>query len=281
MSLPPAPDVLVAGLTLRIVPEGGDPYLGGPVPAAAAGAAAMGMRPACRTAVGNDLSAAEERMMSRLCGPDGLARVAAPQPVMAAPALMGASSARVAREAILRFAYPAQAAPPGLPLVLLNGDPERHLELIRASWAGVPILLDCYRDWLVVRRQAMAACIRASAVVTATEAELELMPADCRVAIADLLGRGGILVRKNGAAGVVVEGGGEKRVLPAPDVGAVVTDVGAGDLLAGALATALPGALGGGAVRVERTAAAYLAARPLLSELLAGSRPWTEEGVAA
>jgi hypothetical protein len=265
------PDVLIAGLTLRVMPEGERPYLGGPVLAAAAGSSALGLVPSCRTAIGNDLTVPEEQALARLCGPGDLARIAAPQPRLHTSARMGESPGQISRDEILRFAYPTHPPRGSFPIILVNGDPARHLELIGGSEAGRPILVDCYRDWLVVRQQAMAACIRASHIVTATEAELTSMPEICRQAIGQLLRRGGILVRKKGAAGIVVEGGGEILALPAPKAEVIVTDVGAGDLLAGAFAEALSK----GPVASEHVATAYMAALPALTDLLAGVPPET------
>ena len=260
-----SPEIAIAGLTVRIVPESAASYIGGPVPGAAAGARAVGLRVSCRTAIGNDLNEFEAQHLVRLVG-GAITSVDRPQPRFR---IRSGTSGRCSDD-VRPFRYPSEPLPSDSPVVLANGDPQWHLELLERSGFDRPILIDCYSDWQTIRQRELAHCLAAATIITATEAELDLMQGRCRDAIARTLTKGGILVRKRACEGVVLQSARASLALPAPDVAKVTNEIGAGDVLAGALALALIT----GPPTIETVAKAYGRARPVVARVLSGEMPW-------
>lgn len=169
----------------------------------------------------------------------------------------------------------------------VNGEPEPILDAHSAiGWPGALIIANSNpaiaRRWMNFRGQAFTAidlfygwikflpktcwtCARDADLVTLTRQEAGMFKAHGSIP----LRAGSIRITKCGPDGVYVEGHDEAVWLSAPIVRGVHCDIGAGDLLLGALATAAHASPP--EARLQAVVAAYTAICPTLS-LLLGSR---------
>jgi hypothetical protein len=168
----------------------------------------------------------------------------------------------------------------GQDLVFANGDPEWHAAVLQRCRPRF-VAMDIHGDWIPHRAAALDACLRRSNLVTITERDLARLPPTLRVELEQP--QGPAVVIKRGAKGVTIMAGGERSDLRAPDLqGAIRQDIGAGDLLLGALAASLTRV--DGPVPLAGLCNAYVEVRPLIARLitsgghrdfLAGVVQWT------
>jgi sugar/nucleoside kinase (ribokinase family) len=271
------PEVVVAGLLLRLVltdgPAPAPPALGGPALAAALGARLLGGRVRLLAAVPAELGPAEQQLLRRL-DPEGA--FLRPLP-FAALRWVGArvqgdnGRAEVVGDPVAWRAEPPYPDLRGRTLVLANGDPKWYAQLLQA---GRPrfVALDVHGEWVLAHRAAaLQACLSRAHLLTITRRDFEALPSQVLPGVRAGRRGGPALVVKDGARGVRLHADGQRRDRPAPPVARVLTDVGAGDLLLGALAAALaPGPCPPGLDDLTR---AYDRCAPTVGALV-GSEDW-------
>ena len=268
-------DVLIAGLTLRIEPHDQPTYFGGPVMSALRGAQASGMSVQCRTALGRDVSDSEAMALLESAGSGCIARVSRLQPVFRASPIMGQSTGSASD--VSAFAYPLHGDQSSTPLILVNADPRWHLAFLKASNPNRAVLIDLYAPWATLRRRELASCLAYATAVTGTAKEFSELTSECQYALSAAVERGALIVTKRGADGISIHDKFQKLSMPAPQIRRVRTDIGAGDLLAGALGAGFEN----GRATVEAFTSAYRKAEKALSALLGESsgeeRPFNSE----
>ena len=230
--------VFISGLAMRFrsSPAAIETQIAGPAVYACAGYAMLGGKPSMLAAISNDVSRTELDALECLgIDVDGLEWRKRPSIVLETPFRSGDSkSFKLSDNPLLWMPADTVRLEPTDVLFASNGDPEwlrRTIGRCRPRFLG----LDLHATWALIRPVAMDACIRSADFVSATEEELSLIPSG---ALADLRDRNAIVMCKKGAAGVSICSGREQYALPSPTVSNVVTDVGAGDLLFGAMAAA-------------------------------------------
>lgn len=158
------------------------------------------------------------------------------------------------------------AALTGRVLALANGPPAAYAAmLLSASPHFTAVDLDA--RWAPSQPAALATCVRQADLLTLTRTDYHSLPPSMFAGSSAGQPGGPILVIKDGPRGVdILAHGARLHLPPAPLDGPLRTDVGAGDVLLGALAARL------GRLPTPPTlddcATAYLAALPLLSRLL-------------
>jgi hypothetical protein len=151
-------------------------------------------------------------------------------------------------------------------LVVANTNP-----VIARRWiahrAGAFTAIDMFHGWVRFLGNSCHDCIREADLVTLTAREAGMLASARPIALRD----DAILVTKHGRDGVHVSAPGRSAWLPPPQVDHVRCDIGAGDLLLGALAAAASQV--GPAHRFEAVVDAYDTIRPALALLLSSEDP--------
>jgi hypothetical protein len=235
--------IVVAGLALRIMVDdaGKRPLLGGPAITAALGASRHGGPVHLLAALPSDLSAADLDLL-RLVDPGSVALPRLPWPaltIMAPPVLGERRIPRVVGDpTVWRVAW-SPAEIDGRPLILASADPQWYIDLL-VSCRPRMIMMDIHGEWAAYRARALNTCLRRADLVTITEQEYAALPKEVLHGVR--LGFAGhqVLILKRGARGIRILSDGARRDLPAPAVPlGIQSDLGAGDLLIGALGAAL------------------------------------------
>lgn len=230
--------IFISGLTMRFRFSGSpvDTQIAGPAVYASIGCAALGGKPWIHAAMSSDVSRTELDELQRLgVRLDVLERRESPSLVLETPLRTSASGSFKLSDNPLVW-MPSKEADVGPDDILFasNGDPEwlrRTIGKRRPGFLG----LDMHVSWATIRPVAMDHCLRCADFISATEEEFSTISQET---LADLRHRRAIIMRKRGAAGVSIASGWQECELPSPAVIEVVSDIGAGDLLFGAMATA-------------------------------------------
>jgi hypothetical protein len=151
-------------------------------------------------------------------------------------------------------------------LVLANGNPSAYVDLLengRPRFAAI----DVDASWAPSQQAALNKCLRLVQLATITRHDYEKLPS--RVLAGTKLGQreGGVLIIKSGADGVTLLADGKSQAMPPPVIDDQLnTDIGAGDLLLGLLATRL--GLASQPTLIHEVEFAYREVLPVVGRLL-------------
>ncbi|MBD8902554.1 hypothetical protein MBTS_09950 [Methylobacterium bullatum] len=129
--------------------------------------------------------------------------------------------------------------------------------------------MDLHLDWIRTRPRQTAAIVDLCDFISGTEEELIALGAE---SIERARQRGAVILIKMGAQGVTLTQYTRRYDLPPPCVPVTLNEIGAGDLLFGALAS-VPSLLTTPGERLQKFKEAYLAASPLIEKLLRSDGP--------
>lgn len=258
-------NVVVAGLVVRQDARTG-PVLGGPLVAAAVGVALSNGRPLAYGAFPNQANVQEFRTLEAIdAGRELLRGTNDPPLTMVATGVLGESSPNLVGDPTRwRGAIP-DATVECAAFVMANGDPDWYARAIKRFSARI-YALDICSQWVGYRDRQISQCLERSNLVTITKADLNSLPhAMARRLFSE---RRRIVVVKDGSAGVSLFLGSQGPLeLPAPRSTRVQTDIGAGDLLIGAISTRL--ALNdSGCISSQQAVDEYFRCLPLIGALL-------------
>jgi hypothetical protein len=246
----------------------GDP-LTGPVVAAGLGASLRGRDVRLLAAIPGDATSCDREFI-RQVDPEGqfLSPVAERPLRWAGKRIVAETGAWEIQGDARRWRAPLPPeARSGMPLVLANGDPAWYAELLTSARPSF-VAIDVEAAWAPYRGEALNTCLTRANLITVTATDLRLMPKRVwRDVRAGHRGAPAALLIKHGREGISVLADGRKRDLPPPTApDRVVTDVGAGDLLLGALSACL--SREAGPLSLDAVEGAYRGAIPILAELL-------------
>lgn len=230
--------VVVAGLSMQMALGGGEAVLGGPAIYAALGVGLVNRRTALLSAVGQDLSDADEAIVALVDDERAPQRKSLARPMITwrSPAVLGDTGrGTLSDDPSLWRAMPSNGhSLDGGALVLANGDPDWYQSLLSQHTPAL-IFMDAHMEWLRMRERALNACLKKADVVTITETEYKALPLSAKSGV-DWGGHDKALIIKRGAHGVTLLVGRQRRDLPPPAPLMVRTDVGCGDFLIGLMA---------------------------------------------
>nr|WP_315250263.1 hypothetical protein [uncultured Duganella sp.] len=270
---PPSLPVLVGGLIWQMSqgeprPPAADALLSGPAMATALGVASCGEQVRLLVAVPQAASASALRLL-RALDADGVLWHRRPQAPLRwhTPAVIG-TRRRWQLDGDPR-GWSAEAPPAALAgrvLALANGPPAAYAAML-ASAAPRFTAFDLDARWAPSQPAALAACVRLADLLTLTRTDYQNLPPGVFAGSGAGQPGGPLLIIKDGANGAILLADGKRLRLPPAAIGGPLrTDVGAGDLLLGALAARL------GRLPAPPTpddcASAYHATLPLLARLL-------------
>jgi len=263
----------ITGLVLRFSVAGCDGRpLGGPAVYAGLAAALSGHPAKLAVVVGSDLTEQESMLLDRIGSPSASRMVRQRStPVWRGRALLGDAREGAISEDLSPWSSPVLADAKG-GLVCANADPS-CLDRLIAATAPPWVAFDCHSAWLRVRREPLLKCLARSNLVTMTEHERDMLPREifARARLGEATGPA--LVVKKGARGIEIVVNGMRLSMPPPQIATVRCDIGAGDMLLGALAACLKGNDAVNLPGLEQIAAAYERCRPLLTMLLSAPDP--------
>jgi sugar/nucleoside kinase (ribokinase family) len=216
--------------------------LAGPAIGAAVGASLVGADVTLLTAVPSDIGGADHRLLSRLDRTRSLVKTSQlPALRWAAPQVLGdLRSWRMHGDPRLwRVPDLPPGALDGCLVVLANADPDWYADVLSAHRPRF-VAVDVDGAWTLYRTKSINLCLRRAHLVTISENDLKALPRGVLSGVRAGYSAGTALVIKRGAAGVRLVVNGEHRDLPPPvSPSSVRTDIGAGDVLLGGLATSL------------------------------------------
>ena len=242
-----------------------DPAIVGPAIGAALGVACAGASPELLISLPRDLDSEAVRFVSKL---DSAGRLITP---VSRPPLKWFSGAVRGEETSATFEgspqeWPAPAAfvdLAGHMLVLANGNPLHHIELIARKPARMAMDIDA--GWAFAHPHRINTCIKAASFVTVTAKDYKRLSS--QVTLGTGLGKPGgpAVFVKRGGEGVILEHAGTRRQLPPPSLPHPVSnDTGAGDFLLGFIAAKVRQ----GAITIDALENAYVESLPYLAVLL-------------
>ncbi|MBO9537890.1 hypothetical protein [Herbaspirillum sp.] len=275
----PESHVIVAGLSMKMKVENAAPIIGGPAIYAALGVRYTAINTTLLTAVGRDLTDADNAIAASV--DDGYIplRKKLPRPMITwnGPAILGSMGKGTLSDnpSLWRAMPPEDYSMAGHTLILANGDPDWY-ETLLASYTPSLVFMDAHIEWLRMREKSLNVCLQKAHVVTITETEYKALPLSAKSGVS-FGGHDKVLIIKRGSQGITIMAGNECRELPSPNPIAIRTDVGCGDLLIGLLAghflssssAELPQML------IDRLTQAYLASLIPLTKLIESDRPIT------
>lgn len=249
-------------------PPTADALLSGPAMATALGVAACGEPVQLLVAVPQAASASALRLLRALDADGALWRRLPQAPLRwHTPAVIG-TQRRWQLDGDPR-GWSAEASPAALAgrvLALANGPPAAYAAMLTSATPRFTAF-DLDARWAPSQPAALAACVRLADLLTLTRTDYQHLPPSVFAGSRAGQPGGPLLIIKDGAHGVDLLADGKRLHLPPAAInGPLRTDVGAGDLLLGALAAQL-GRLPAPPT-LDDCATAYHLALPLLARLL-------------
>jgi hypothetical protein len=258
---------------------GNTAVIGGPAVYAALGVRHAGIGTALLTAVGNDLTDADNAVAAFIDDASAPLRKTLPRPMITwrSPAVLGDTGRGALSDdpSLWRAMPPDGHSMDGCALILANGDPNWYQALL-TTCAPSLIFMDAHMEWLRMREKALNACLQKAHVITITETEYKALPLSARSGVS-FGGHDKALIIKRGAQGVTIMAEHQRRELPPPAPSVVRTDVGCGDLLMGLLAGHFMASLAAEPRQalIDRLSRAYMDSLAELAELIESDSPQT------
>lgn len=257
----------IAGMAMRLArPDGSLSAISGPLPYSLLGCAYLGGAPIALGTISDDVTSQELRAFDRWQINLTLLRR------QSAPSLVLQRSTAAGRWQIegTPVAWSPRMAPASEEDVLYAAaiDPAWIVEVGMVQKRRL-LAMDLQYEWMRARPRETARAVELCDFVSGTDFEFEQLPAACMRALYD---KETILLLKHGPRGATLNFGQASIDLPPPSVRSVRTDVGAGDLLFGALASATASSDNKEDLLFELKDS-YMASLPLIAALLESDGP--------